>query len=124
MIKILRKELEKHPEIIFAYLHGSSLEVEHFRDIDVAVYVDESVNDYLRYELKLATELEMKLGREVDVRVLNDAPPAFKYRVVSRGRVLLSRDEEKRFRFVENAVWEYLDFEPLERRARREIVVR
>jgi len=98
--------------------------VEHFRDIDVAVYVDESVNDYLRYELKLATELEMKLGREVDVRVLNDAPPAFKYRVVSRCRVLLSRNEEKRFRFVENAVWEYLDFEPLERRARREILAR
>ena len=90
----------------------------------MAVYVDDPVNDCLHYELKLAAELGLKLGEEIDVKVLNDAPPAFKYRVVRRGRVLLSRDEEKRFRFVENAVWEYLDFEPLERIARKEVLAR
>ena len=90
----------------------------------MAVYVDDSVNNYLRYELKLASELELKLGREVDVRVLNDAPPAFKYRVISWGKVILSRDEDERLRFVEESVWEYLDFEPLERNAQRELLAR
>ena len=82
------------------------------------------MNDYLRYELKLASELELKLGREVDVRVLNDSPPAFKYRVISREKVILSRDEDERLRFVEKSVWGYLDFEPLERNARRELLAR
>lgn len=117
----LKKALERHPEVVFAYLHGSILETEHFRDVDVAVYVNESVKNHLKYELSLAVELEKEIGMEVDVRVLNDAPPAFRYRAV-RGKLLVSRDEEKRLNFIERTVEEYLDFEPVERRARRELL--
>jgi len=117
----LRRALEKHPEVVFAYLHGSILETGHPRDVDVAVYV-EGIENSLEYELSIAVELERCLGKDVDVRILNDAPPAFRYRVVSRGEVILSRDEEKRLNFVERTVEEYLDFEPLERAARRELL--
>ena len=117
----LRRALEKHHEVVFAYLHGSILETEHPRDIDVALYV-ERVEDPLKYELSIAVELERCLGKEIDVRILNDAPPAFRYRVVSRGDVILSRDEEKRLSFVERTVEEYLDFEPIERSAMRELL--
>ncbi|QDA31602.1 nucleotidyltransferase domain-containing protein [Thermococcus indicus] len=117
----LRGALEGHPEVVFAYLHGSVLETGHPRDIDVAVYV-EGVDNPLKYELSLSAELERYLGKEVDVRTLNDAPPSFRYRVVSRGEVIFSRDEEKRLKFIERTVEEYLDFEPLERIARREIL--
>ncbi|NJE60189.1 nucleotidyltransferase domain-containing protein [Thermococcus sp. 21S7] len=117
----LKRALEKHPEVVFAYLHGSVLETEHPRDVDVALYVV-GVEDPLKYELSIAVELERCLGKETDVRILNDAPPSFRYRVVSKGEVILSRDEEKRLSFVERTVEEYLDFEPLERTARRELL--
>ncbi len=119
----LRRALEKHPEVIFAYLHGSVLETEHFRDVDVAVYFDGSVKDPLKAELSLAVELEEELGVEVDVRALNDAPPAFRYRAV-RGKLLLDRNPELRFRFIEETVWEYLDYEPMERRMRKELLAK
>jgi len=117
----LKKALEKHPEVVFAYLHGSVLETEYPRDVDVALYV-EGIENPLEYELSIAVELERCLGKEIDVRILNDAPPAFRYRVVSRGEVILSRDEEKRLSFVERTVEEYLDFEPMERSAMRELL--
>lgn len=33
-------QLETHPEVLWAYLHGSFLEPGPYRDIDVAVWVD------------------------------------------------------------------------------------
>ena len=117
----LRKALEEHGEVVFAYLHGSVLETEHFRDANVAVYFNESVGDPLKKELSLAAELEEKLGLEVDVRALNDAPPAFRYRAV-KGNLLTDRNPKLRLRFIEEAVWEYLDFEPIERCMRRELL--
>ncbi|WP_456366803.1 type VII toxin-antitoxin system MntA family adenylyltransferase antitoxin [Thermococcus sp.] len=119
----LGRALERHPEIVFAYLHGSVLETEHFRDVDVAVYFDSSVKDVLKAELSLAVELEEELGVEVDVRALNDAPPAFRYRAVE-GKLLLDRNPELRFRFIEETVWEYLDYEPMERRMRKELLAK
>ena len=119
----LRKALERHREVVFAYLHGSALETEHFRDVDVAVYFDETVEDTLEKELSLAVELEEELGLEVDVRALNGAPPAFRYRAV-KGKLLVDRNPDLRLKFIEETVWEYLDYEPIERRMRRELLAR
>jgi hypothetical protein len=49
----------------------------------------------------------------VDVQVLNEAPPSFKYRVVTEGRLLLSRDERLRKELVNTITREYLDFQCL-----------
>ncbi|WP_346765908.1 nucleotidyltransferase domain-containing protein [Thermococcus sp. 9N3] len=124
VIKALIEFLMEKEEIIFAYLHGSFLEGEFYRDIDVAVYVDpEKVKDFLSYELKLAVELELLLKYPVDVRVLNDAPPAFRYRVL-HGKLLFTRDEEKWLEFYDLTVREYLDFRHFEREMRRELLHR
>jgi predicted nucleotidyltransferase len=88
--------------------------------VDVAVYV-EGVENYTEYELSLAVKLERETGVDIDVRVLNDAPPAFRYRAV-KGELLIDRNPERRLRFIEETVWEYLDYEPLERRMRRELL--
>ena len=87
----------------------------------MTVYFDGSVKDILKAELSLAAELEEKLGLEVDVRALNDAPPAFRYRAI-KGKLLIDRNPELRLRFIEETVWEYRDFEPIERRMRRELL--
>ena len=58
-------------------------------------------------------ELEAEVRLPVDVQVLNEAPLSFKYRVVTEGRLLLSRDERLRKELVNTITREYLDFQCL-----------
>lgn len=88
--------MEEHPTILWAYLHGSFLEPGPYRDIDVAVWVDPrraAPSDWRRYELDLSVALQSIIPQPVDVRVLNDAPLAFRYHVL-KGEPLLVRDRD------------------------------
>jgi predicted nucleotidyltransferase len=90
----IRNQLEKDPAMLWAYLHGSFLEPGPYRDIDVAVWVDPrraAPSDWRRYELDLSVALQSIIRQPVDVRVLNDAPLAFRYHVL-KGEPLLVRD--------------------------------
>lgn len=119
--KKIKELLIKKDEVIFAYIHGS-FESIYFRDVDVAVYVDECrTEDFLEYELKLSVEMEKEIGLPVDVRVLNSAPPGFRYRAIM-GELLVDGDEDIRFEFIERTLMEYLDFKPVEERIIREIL--
>jgi predicted nucleotidyltransferase len=120
----IRNQLEKHPEMLWAYLHGSFLEPGPYRDIDVAVWVDPrraAPSDWRRYELDLSVALQSVIRQPVDVRVLNDAPLAFRYHVL-KGQPLLVRDwdglDEVRAR-----TWDdYCDFLPFARQYLREVL--
>lgn len=111
----LREHLRRHflgqPEVVFAYLHGSFVADLPYRDIDVAVYLKPLPADSLEYRLAVGNELTLRLGFPVDVQVLNDASPAFRYSV-TRGQLLFSRDEVLRGLFCERTWREYLDFLP------------
>lgn len=114
VVALLAKALSGHPEILFSYAHGSFVELERFRDVDIAVYCDEDRDqhmDVLRFESRVASELEELIRLPVDVRVLNHAPLGFLYHVTC-GRVVTSRDEELRCTFVERVWTEYLDYAP------------
>ena len=73
----IREMLKKHEEILFAYLHGSFVKKDAFRDIDVAIYLERMPASVLEYELQMETEL------------------TFKYNVIKDGIVLLSKDDDK-----------------------------
>jgi predicted nucleotidyltransferase len=70
-------------------------------------------SDASRYVLDLSVGLEAEVRLPVDVQVLNEAPLSFKYRVVTEGRLLLSRDERLRKELVNTITREYLDFQCL-----------
>jgi hypothetical protein len=109
--------LAKRREVAFAYLHGSVLSATWFKDLDIAVFVDEKKvgrKEALDYEISLSLELEKELHLPVDVKVLNYAPLSFRYEV-TKGEVIFSRDEEARFTFLEETWHRYLDFAPLEK---------
>jgi predicted nucleotidyltransferase len=57
--------IEQHPEISFAYLDGSFVKNEGFKDIDLAVYVKEMPLSLLQYELSLETELLERIGKYI-----------------------------------------------------------
>lgn len=114
MESILKGELSRRREIIFAYLHGSFILPIPCGDIDIAVYLEKTLlpRKHWEYEAELSVALERLAGMSVDVMVLNNAPVALRYHV-TRGKVLLSRNEYIRFDFMEQTWHEYFDYQPL-----------
>lgn len=110
---ILKRELSRHGEIVFAYLHGSFLLPVPCGDVDVAVYLrEESLYPrHWEYEAGLAMALDHLVNLPVDIMTLNHAPVVLRYHV-TRGQVLFSRNEPARFTFLEKTWREYFDFQP------------
>lgn len=107
--------LQAFPEILFAILYGSALKGERYRDLDLALWVDRTKlprERDLDLEFRIESELRRSLPYPVDVRVVNDAPLAFRYHV-SIGYPLYVRDEEALSNFRERTWDEYLDFQPI-----------
>jgi predicted nucleotidyltransferase len=105
-------------KVAFAYLFGSQTtgRVGPLSDIDIAVGFDESVASEERFALRL--QVQGELGDlfktdNVDVVVLNDAPPLLAHRVVKEGRLLFCADHKGRLAFETTAVLKYLDWKPL-----------
>ena len=89
----LAGRLAEHPEIVFAHLFGSrgTGGARPDSDWDIAVYLRDDLTARERFDIRrhLAAELE-DLG-EVDVVVLNDAPPLLGHRALM-GRRLVVKD--------------------------------
>lgn len=66
--------LEANCNVVFAYVYGSYARgmAGRFSDLDIAVFLRDS--GHQRY-MELLSELPVDIDVEVDVRVLNDAPP-------------------------------------------------
>lgn len=124
IIGILSQTLSQRNEILFAYLHGSFLKSKTFQDIDVAVYLEETTKhdiNIIEYEIALSLLVEKQLRMAADVKALNWAPLSFRYNV-SRGLLLLSKDELKRENFLCATWMEYFDFLPISKAYVREVL--
>jgi uncharacterized protein len=94
--EVLTDALSVRPEILEAYLFGSRARGDFSgpSDIDVAVYVDRpsAPDTAFGYVAELTSVVTTALGEdEVDVVVLNDAPPLLYQRVLRDGMRLFSR---------------------------------
>jgi hypothetical protein len=97
LLQRLRDCLSPKPEILEAYLFGSSArgEAAAHSDVDVAVYVDPSMlpDAPFGYAAGLLTEMMSALGTNaVDLVVLNRASPLLYHRVLRDGIRISSRD--------------------------------
>jgi predicted nucleotidyltransferase len=119
----IRECLGNCPEILFAYLHGSFVASEKFRDIDVAVFLGKLPPSPLEFELSMEAELCGALrGYPVDVRVLNNAPLSFRYNVIKFGKRLFAEDDDARCDFEEAVLSNYFDFAPFRKRYLEEVL--
>lgn len=89
--------LDSRAEVLEAYLFGSVArgEAQAHSDVDVAVYVLAQALDRpgFGYAAELGSDLQAALGRsDVDVVILNRAPPALYHAVLRDGLRILSRD--------------------------------
>lgn len=85
-------------------------------DVDIAVWHDPALDPRGRLDLQLslADEAGRALGTdEIDIVLLNRAPPLMRHRAIRDARRLVERDHDERVRLETRAILEYLDTAPL-----------
>ena len=82
--------LKRYKEVLLAIIYGSFLKDYPFRDIDIALYIDQNI-DPLGYKFLLEKELSEKIRYPIDVKILNYAPAWFVLEVFRSGRILLDK---------------------------------
>jgi uncharacterized protein len=85
-------------------------------DVDVAIWHDPGLDPRGRSDLRLeiAAGAARAVGtEEIDVVMLNDAPPLMRHRAIRDGRRLIERDHDERVRLETRAILDYLDTAPL-----------
>ncbi len=115
-------------EVELAFLFGSQARgtAGPLSDVDIAVLIagNAAGEGPLSYRLVLMGDLATLLHRDdIDVVMLNQAPPLLKHRVARDGRVLFCKDTGIRTKFVVDATREYLDTKPL-RKIQEEYLLR
>jgi predicted nucleotidyltransferase len=111
--------------VVSAYLFGSAAEGRAHRDSDVDVGVllrfdvHTTARDRFEVRLRLAAALGAAAKREVDVVILNDAPPLLARRIALEGRRIFCADAARDHAFVRDAQLRAADVEPFVRRTRR-----
>ncbi len=108
LTQAIKERLMREPDVLFAYLHGSFVNVESFRDIDVGIFTAAPMG--FSYESDLSYELSRALSHEVEVRAVNEAPVAFQMAVLRDGKLLLSRDDVARADFIEDVGRRYREY--------------
>jgi len=104
--------------VVAAMLFGSQAtgKAGPLSDIDVAVWADSTLERSERFDLRLALMAEavrVLNTDEVDLVVLNDAPPLLQHRALRDSVRLIDRDPPKRIRLETRAILDYLDTKPL-----------
>lgn len=118
--------MDRYPEVVALYLFGSVAQdtTHHDSDVDVGILIDReaapSHTDRSEVRVRLGSDLIAVTGRnEVDVVLLNDAPPLFARAIVTGGKRLLCQDEEADRRFVRDTLLRAADLDPWLRRMQR-----
>lgn len=109
----LVKALQQDNDILFAYLFGSygKGKPTSLIDIDLAVYfrsrghmMDKKIDLFLLVSGILKTD-------EIDIVLLNESTPLLIHSIMQTGKLLFSKDELERIRFLSKNLKEYLEME-------------
>ena len=117
LTQLMAAALSQRPEVLEGYLFGSRARGQALphSDVDIAVFVDETLlqQGAFGYEAELTTDLMRALGdNQVDLVVLNRAPPLLYHRVLCDGIRLLSRDLRATTVREGQALSRYCDYVP------------
>jgi len=120
-LALLAQALDR-PGVVAAWVFGSQAAGRPgpLSDIDVGLWLDPALDAQARLDLRLelGDAAARALGTdEIDVVVLNDAPPLLQHRAMHPRLVAVERDRDARVRLETRALLEYLDTAPLRRLA-------
>lgn len=112
--------------VVSAYLFGSHAEGRAHResDVDIAVLLDRE--DYASHRDRFGARIDLigVLGRvlernDVDLVILNDAPPELGARIVTEGKLIVCTDSEKNHAYVRDIQLRAADLRPFLEKMRR-----
>lgn len=109
--------LRGRDEVIAAYMFGSVLESEEPADVDLALLLRPAEGGFVLQGVK--EDVARQLDRQpsvrplsTDVRLLNEAPLHFRYRVIKEGYGIDVGDPDARALFEARTMVEWFDFRP------------
>jgi predicted nucleotidyltransferase len=110
--------LAAQEDIAAAYLFGSLAQgrANPRSDVDIAILlgsIPDEPGGTTDRQLQLMGDLERFADREVDVVILNTAPPLLQHQVPLKGRLLYERDRLARVEFEVRAGKIYADLKPM-----------
>lgn len=113
-IPSLTREFKKRRYINCLYLFGSRAKgtVKPLSDIDIGVILNKNVSrsKATDFKLELLSKAAKILGTdEIDLVVLNEAPPDLTFNILRDGKILFCRDRKNFFDFREAVISNYLD---------------
>jgi uncharacterized protein len=112
--------------VVAAMLIGSQArgEAGPLSDVDIAVWHEPDLDRGQRWNLQMSLmgAAQDALGtNEVDLVLLNNAPPLMQHRSIRDAVLLVERDHDRRVQFETRAILSYLDTQPLRDELRRGI---
>ncbi len=113
--------------VVLAYLFGSHARGQAWAhsDIDIAVLLAGDRDDEECFDIRLEIIgglMKILNTNDVDVLILNQAPPALAYAVLRDGILVFCRDHQTRIEYQLHTVNKYLDFKPILERHERAIL--
>ncbi len=110
-IGIIKEFLQEEPGIAVVYLYGSAASGRDQvnSDIDIAILYKRGNEPDINKQVQISDELTSKLGREVDLLILNGASPIIRMQVLKKGEKLLVPDRKEANRFFVQTFNEYCD---------------
>ena len=124
-MEALQRVLDGDARVAYALLFGSTGRgtAHEASDLDVAIAFREGVTMETRELGDLVSALERAAGgRQVDLLLIDEAPPPVAYRAFRDGVVLIENDHRALAARKARAILEYLDFRPLEELAARGVL--
>jgi predicted nucleotidyltransferase len=118
MLDVLRAALEAEADVAYALLFGSSARGQRRQDsdVDVAIELRPGASRDFHALGALTARLESRLGKPVDLVLLDEASPALAYRAFRDGRLVVEHDHAALVARKARVILEYLDFKPIEER--------
>ncbi|MGB9628899.1 MAG: nucleotidyltransferase domain-containing protein [Thermodesulfobacteriota bacterium] len=115
IINMIKDVLKQDGRIIFAYVFGSFIKEESFRDIDIGIYINNPDENIFVISSDIKTQLSIMAKKEkldfsadqFDVKVINDAPFTFLKRVFKEGLLLIDHDPDLRTDLIEYVSLKY-----------------
>ena len=114
-LPLIQKAVEKRG-VRLCYLMGSVLEdrMGPLSDVDIAILPNPSTYHWLHTYNEIYEDLcEVFRADNIDVIMLNEAPPPLRFATVRDGLLVYAGDEATRVDFVEEAIFHYHDTQPM-----------
>ncbi|MEC9489301.1 MAG: nucleotidyltransferase domain-containing protein [Halanaerobium sp.] len=107
-----QKALAKFSAVQAVYLYGSYAEerANKYSDLDLGVLLDDGYNQMVK--LDILTSLSNKNFTNVDLVILNQAPPLLRYEIVKNNQLIYARDDFDAAGYFSLVIRKYFDFRP------------